>query len=185
MNGRALNFLGLGLVGIVGIAFLILTPRLTGLDTVLELTVYMIMAILALAMQESGRLADDTLVATVMSNLGLVQAMEAAGITVRRTAVGDRYVLEDLRAGGYFDHTSPTYGSPYEMERRAGISARVMGAENLAMSRDVDRAHLQLMASEGHRANLLNPAHDAIGVAVVPVPYGVLVVQLFLGGRHR
>ncbi|PZN09233.1 MAG: hypothetical protein DIU76_00795 [Bacillota bacterium] len=96
-----------------------------------------------------------------------------------------RLKAEDLRAGGYFDHTSPTYGSPYEMERRAGISARVMGAENLAMSRDVDRAHLQLMASEGHRANLLNPAHDAIGVAVVPVPYGVLVVQLFLGGRHR
>ncbi|EKP94411.1 uncharacterized protein with SCP/PR1 domains [Thermaerobacter subterraneus DSM 13965] len=96
-----------------------------------------------------------------------------------------RLKAEDLRARGYFDHVSPTYGSPYEMERRAGISARVMGAENLAMSRDVDRAHLQLMASEGHRANLLNPSHDAIGVAVVPIPYGVLVVQLFLGDRYR
>ncbi|TWG99423.1 phosphoglucosamine mutase [Nocardioides sp. J9] len=60
-----------------------------------------IMAILALALQASGRLADDTLVATVMSNLGLVQAMAAAGVTVRQTAVGDRYVLEDMRAGGY------------------------------------------------------------------------------------
>jgi phosphoglucosamine mutase len=36
-----------------------------------------------------------------MSNLGLVQAMTAAGVTVRQTAVGDRYVLEDMRAGGY------------------------------------------------------------------------------------
>ena len=50
MNARALNFLGLGLVGIVGIAFLILTPRLAELDTVLELTIYMIMAILALSL---------------------------------------------------------------------------------------------------------------------------------------
>ncbi|QYJ02592.1 phosphoglucosamine mutase [Nocardioides panacisoli] len=60
-----------------------------------------IMAILALAMQEKGDLVDDTLVATVMSNLGLVLAMTEAGITVRRAAVGDRYVLEDMRTGGY------------------------------------------------------------------------------------
>lgn len=60
-----------------------------------------VMGILAVAMKAAGRLVDDTLVATVMSNLGLVQAMTAAGITVRQTAVGDRYVLEDMRAGGY------------------------------------------------------------------------------------
>ncbi|MGV0635145.1 phosphoglucosamine mutase [Mycolicibacillus trivialis] len=60
-----------------------------------------IMAVLALAMQEAGTLAADTLVATVMSNLGLHLAMRDAGITVRTTAVGDRYVLEELRAGGY------------------------------------------------------------------------------------
>ena len=50
MNGRALNFAGLALVGIVGIAFLVLTPRFAELDTVLELTVYIIMAILALSL---------------------------------------------------------------------------------------------------------------------------------------
>ncbi|MVU78886.1 phosphoglucosamine mutase [Nocardia sp. ET3-3] len=60
-----------------------------------------IMAVLALAMRDSGELVQDTLVATVMSNLGLHIAMREAGITVRTTAVGDRYVLEDLRAGGY------------------------------------------------------------------------------------
>ena len=59
------------------------------------------MVILALALRETGGLVDDTLVATVMSNLGLVQALTAAGVTVRQTAVGDRYVLEDMRAGGY------------------------------------------------------------------------------------
>jgi len=60
-----------------------------------------IMAVLALAMQEAGELASDTLVATVMSNLGLHVAMREAGIEVRTTAVGDRYVLEELRAGEY------------------------------------------------------------------------------------
>ena len=60
-----------------------------------------IMAILALSLKERGELREDTLVATVMSNLGLHQAMNKAGITVRQTGVGDRYVLEDLRAGNY------------------------------------------------------------------------------------
>lgn len=60
-----------------------------------------IMVILALAMRDAGELASNTLVATVMSNLGLHIAMKAEGIEVRTTAVGDRYVLEELRAGGY------------------------------------------------------------------------------------
>jgi phosphoglucosamine mutase len=59
------------------------------------------MVVLALAMKEAGELAFDTLVATVMSNLGLHLAMRAAGVTVRTTGVGDRYVLEELRAGDY------------------------------------------------------------------------------------
>ncbi|WP_409483722.1 phosphoglucosamine mutase [Arsenicicoccus dermatophilus] len=59
-----------------------------------------IMAILALSLREQGRLAEDSLVITVMSNLGLLQAMEREGITTRQTAVGDRYVLEDMRANG-------------------------------------------------------------------------------------
>ncbi|RNM17716.1 phosphoglucosamine mutase [Nocardioides pocheonensis] len=60
-----------------------------------------ILAILALALRERGELHDDTVVATVMSNLGFVQAMTAAGIAVRQTAVGDRYVLEEMKAGSY------------------------------------------------------------------------------------
>lgn len=60
-----------------------------------------IMAILAIAMSEAGELVDNTLVATVMSNLGLHLAMRGAGIEVRTTGVGDRYVLEELRAGGF------------------------------------------------------------------------------------
>ncbi|MFL6140998.1 MAG: phosphoglucosamine mutase [Labedaea sp.] len=60
-----------------------------------------IMAVLALAMKDAGELADNTLVATVMSNLGLHLAMREHGLELRTTAVGDRYVLEELRAGGF------------------------------------------------------------------------------------
>lgn len=60
-----------------------------------------IMAILAVAMKERGALADDTLVATVMSNLGLHRAMQEHGIRVLQTGVGDRYVLEAMNEGGY------------------------------------------------------------------------------------
>ncbi|MFI5935682.1 phosphoglucosamine mutase [Actinoplanes sp. NPDC051494] len=58
-----------------------------------------IMAILALAMRDAGTLTDDTLVATVMSNLGLRLAMKQAGVRLIETKVGDRYVLEELTAG--------------------------------------------------------------------------------------
>lgn len=60
-----------------------------------------IMVVLALAMKDNDELASNTLVATVMSNLGLHLAMRSAGIEVRTTGVGDRYVLEELRAGDY------------------------------------------------------------------------------------
>ncbi|MGH3696195.1 MAG: phosphoglucosamine mutase [Pseudonocardiaceae bacterium] len=60
-----------------------------------------IMAILALAMHESGELVENTLVATVMSNLGLHLAMREHGVLVRTTPVGDRYVLEELTTGGF------------------------------------------------------------------------------------
>lgn len=60
-----------------------------------------ILAVLALDLHARGELVADTLVVTVMSNLGLHLAMADAGVAVRTTAVGDRYVLEELRAGGF------------------------------------------------------------------------------------
>jgi phosphoglucosamine mutase len=60
-----------------------------------------ILAVLARAMHAEGMLADDTVVASVMSNLGFVQGLERLGIGVRLTAVGDRYILEAMKAGGY------------------------------------------------------------------------------------
>ncbi|MBL8562722.1 MAG: phosphoglucosamine mutase [Gemmobacter sp.] len=60
-----------------------------------------IMALLAARWAEEGRLRGNTLVATVMSNLGLEKFLNARGLRLERTAVGDRYVVEAMRRGGY------------------------------------------------------------------------------------
>jgi phosphoglucosamine mutase len=60
-----------------------------------------IMAVLALGLKARGRLPGNTVVATVMSNLGFRIAMQDAGVTVVDTAVGDRYVLEAMQAGRF------------------------------------------------------------------------------------
>ena len=60
-----------------------------------------IMALLAARWAEDGRLRGGALVATVMSNLGLERFLDARGLRLERTAVGDRYVVERMRAGGF------------------------------------------------------------------------------------
>jgi phosphoglucosamine mutase len=60
-----------------------------------------IMAILASAWKNDGRLSQNTVVGTVMSNLGFIKAMDSLGIKVPTTAVGDRYVLEKMIAEDY------------------------------------------------------------------------------------
>lgn len=59
------------------------------------------MAALALRLKAQGRLSGDTLVATVMSNLGMEHYLDSCGIATLRTQVGDRYVMEAMRKGGY------------------------------------------------------------------------------------
>lgn len=60
-----------------------------------------IMGLLAIDMKENGKLKKDTLVATVMSNMGLALSVERYGIRIATTQVGDRYVLEEMKNGGY------------------------------------------------------------------------------------
>ena len=60
-----------------------------------------IMSIIAVAMKDAGRLKDNTLVATVMSSLGLELYLKEQGIKLERTSVGDRYVLESMNANGF------------------------------------------------------------------------------------
>ena len=60
-----------------------------------------VIALLAMNMKEKGRLDGNTAVVTVMSNLGFIKFMESQGIHTEKTAVGDRYVLENMRENGY------------------------------------------------------------------------------------
>lgn len=84
----------------------------------------------------------------------------------------------DMKTNGYFSHTSPTYGSPFDMLKNAGIQYRSAG-ENIARNMSVDAAMAAFMSSNGHRKNILNPAYTHIGVGVVSSSSGNYYVQIF------
>lgn len=78
-----------------------------------------------------------------------------------------RYKSQDMRDLGYFSHTSPTYGSPFDMMRSFGISYRTAG-ENIAKGYQSPEAVVRgWMNSPGHRANILNSSYTHIGVGYV------------------
>src|SRR5690606_38436329 len=60
-----------------------------------------VLLILASAYQAAGRLTGNTVVSTVMSNIGLERALAARGIRLIRTAVGDKHVMDEMARGGY------------------------------------------------------------------------------------
>ncbi|QRG70389.1 CAP domain-containing protein [Brevibacillus choshinensis] len=73
----------------------------------------------------------------------------------------------DMSNNNYFDHTSPTYGSPFDMMKQFGVSFMTAG-ENIAMGqRTADEVMNQWMNSEGHRQNIMNPSFTKIGVGFV------------------
>ena len=92
-----------------------------------------------------------------------------------------RIKAQDMIANGYFSHTSPTYGSPFDMMRSFGITNWRSAAENIAQNPTVDGAHNSFMNSEGHRNNILNPSFNKVGIGIVDGgPYGKTFVQMFI-----
>ena len=90
-----------------------------------------------------------------------------------------RMKSQDMAKNHYFDHNSPTYGSPFDMMRALGISYRTAG-ENIAMGYSTPQAVMQgWMNSEGHRANILNASFTTIGVGYVA--NGNYWTQWFIG----
>lgn len=90
-----------------------------------------------------------------------------------------RYKSQDMRDNGYFSHTSPTYGSPFEMMKSFGISYRTAG-ENIAKGQKTPKAVVNAwMNSSGHRANILNSSFTKIGVGYVKD--GNYWTQMFIG----
>lgn len=94
-----------------------------------------------------------------------------------------RLKSQDMINLGYFAHQSPTYGSPFDMMRNAGIAYTYAG-ENLAGAPTVARAHTSLMNSPGHRANILNPNYTHVGIGIVNGGnYGKMFTQMFIRER--
>lgn len=89
---------------------------------------------------------------------------------------------QDMIDKNYFDHNSPTYGSPFDMMRKFGISYRSAG-ENIAEGqRSPEEVMNAWMNSEGHRKNILNPNFTTLGVGVAKTSSGRLYwTQMFIG----
>ena len=78
-----------------------------------------------------------------------------------------RYKSQDMKDNNYFSHTSPTYGSPFQMMKIFGISYKTAG-ENIAKGYKTPKAVVNgWMNSSGHRGNILNPSFTRIGVGYV------------------
>lgn len=89
-----------------------------------------------------------------------------------------RYKSEDMRKNKYFSHTSPTYGSPFQMMKSFGITYR-SAAENIAKGYPTPKAVVDgWMNSSGHRANILNASFTHIGVGYVKD--GNIWTQMFI-----
>ncbi len=90
-----------------------------------------------------------------------------------------RYKSQDMADNGYFSHTSPTYGSPFQMMKAFGLSYRAAG-ENIAYGQRSPQAVVDAwMNSSGHRANILNASYTQIGVGYVAD--GRYWTQMFIG----
>ncbi len=90
-----------------------------------------------------------------------------------------RYKSQDMKDNRYFSHTSPTYGSPFQMMKSFGITYRSAG-ENIAKGYRTPKAVVDgWMNSSGHRANILNSSFTHIGVGYVES--GNYWTQMFIG----
>lgn len=88
---------------------------------------------------------------------------------------------EDMKVNNYFDHHSPTYGSPFDMLKQFGVSYMAAGENIAAGQRTSQQVMDAWMNSDGHRANILNPSYTHIGVGYVKGgSYGTYWTQMFI-----
>jgi len=88
---------------------------------------------------------------------------------------------DEMVAKSYFSHTSPAYGSPFDMMKTFGIKFTSAG-ENIAGNSSVDAAHAALMNSPEHKANILNSSFNYVGIGITTSPaYGKVFSQDFIG----
>lgn len=91
-----------------------------------------------------------------------------------------RIKAQDMVNNNYFSHTSPTYGSPFDMLKKFSVSYKTAG-ENIAGNSSNSAAVTAWMNSSGHKANILNSSFNYTGIGVVSSSkYGKIYVQMFI-----
>jgi uncharacterized YkwD family protein len=91
-----------------------------------------------------------------------------------------RIKAKDMVDNKYFSHQSPTYGSPFDMLKKFGVTFKAAG-ENIAGNQTVAGAFKAWMNSPGHKANILNGNFNYCGFGITPSPtYGKMLVQQFI-----
>ena len=114
------------------------------------------------------------------------QQRRQAGLSELKLSQGLTKVADikakDMRDNGYFSHTSPTYGSPFDMMKEFGINYTIAG-ENIAKGqKSVETVMADWMNSEGHRANILNKNFTHLGVGYCTDASGnTYWIQMFIG----
>lgn len=129
---------------------------------------------------EPGLTPEEQLMVDLVNQERVQRGLNPLQVDMRLVELA-RLKSQDMIDLNYFSHTSPTYGSPFDMMRQAGVEYRTAG-ENLAGASTVERAHNALMQSDGHRRNILNPAFTHIGVGIIKGgSYGMMFTQMFIG----
>jgi uncharacterized YkwD family protein len=127
--------------------------------------------------------SDGNFTAMQTEMLGYMNAERAAkGLAplnlTKNLADGAYLKSKDMAVNNYFSHTSPTYGSPFDMMKSLGISYSAAG-ENIAKNTSIKGAHDAFMNSSGHRANILNTGFSKLGLGIYQKDNYIYVTQWF------
>ncbi len=107
------------------------------------------------------------------------QANGLAPLTLTRELCDGAYLKsKDMAVNNYFSHTSPTYGSPFDMMKSLGISYSAAG-ENIAINTSIKGAHDAFMNSSGHRANILNSGYGKLGLGIYQQGGSLYITEWF------
>ena len=128
----------------------------------------------------SGLTADELEVFNLINEQRTKNGLSALKINSEVQNVA-RIKAKDMVNNNYFSHTSPTYGSPFDMLNSFKVSYKTAG-ENIAGNSSNSAAVTAWMNSSGHKANILNSSFNYTGVGVVNgSKYGKIYVQMFIG----
>ncbi|WP_407313685.1 CAP domain-containing protein [Desulfosporosinus sp. SB140] len=123
--------------------------------------------------------ADEQQMVDMINQERIAAGVSPLKVDLRLVSVGQAKA-NDMKANNYFDHTSPTYGSPWAMMQQVGLTVGWAG-ENIAGNNSVAGAMAAFMQSPGHKANILDPRFTHVGIGIAyGSAYGNLYVQEFL-----